>query len=237
MAENQKTLTVSEVTVDRILSHYLWNTPTPPKREQMSASKTNADRTPVKIDASDYMQNGAGRYASAADFKMFENFFKKNLPARDKPYTFDEIGNLIYGKNFNDPVDGIKAKINRDGFTVSISQYGINPSSADYVERAFIFGSTQVTVTKADIQKLQFVVNPDGSKETRNLRITPVKDNFDFEGGTSAQDWRSQIQKWGIDTVNTAFKATLDPKNIGRPVPIEYANTENLKFINIIHQY
>ncbi len=63
----QKSLKVSEVTVDRILSHYLWNSPTPPKREHMAASQTNAARMPVRIDAVDYMKNGEDRYASAVD--------------------------------------------------------------------------------------------------------------------------------------------------------------------------
>ena len=63
MSDNQKSLAVSDVTVDRILSQYLWNSPIPPKREDMGISITSANRTPVKIDATDYMQNGANQYA------------------------------------------------------------------------------------------------------------------------------------------------------------------------------
>lgn len=54
---NQKPLTVSEVTVGRILSHYLWNSPTPPKPEDRTAVATDADRDAVKIDAADYIKN------------------------------------------------------------------------------------------------------------------------------------------------------------------------------------
>lgn len=70
---NQKSLTVSEVTVDRILSHYLWNSHTPPKPEDRTAVVTDTDRDAIKIDAADYMRNGAGRYASAANFKVLRN--------------------------------------------------------------------------------------------------------------------------------------------------------------------
>ncbi|WP_373740044.1 calcium-binding protein [Neisseria sp.] len=234
--ENQKSLKVSEITVDRILSHYLWNSSTPPKREHMAASKTDAARTPVRIDAVDYMQNGAGRYASAANFALFENFFKKKLPVRDRPYTFDEIGNIIYKEEFIDLKDNFyKTNPKKDkGFTVSVSQYFTGVNTRDYVERAFIFGSTQVTVTPEDLKKLQFIVKPDGSKEIRNLRITPVKDNFDFEGGPSNTDRiEDRVKKQMVDTANAAFKITLDPKGIGKTVPMEYADTGRLKFVNV----
>ena len=59
MPDNQKSLVVSDVTVDRILSQYLWNSPIPPKREDMGISITSANRTPVKNDVTDYMQNSA----------------------------------------------------------------------------------------------------------------------------------------------------------------------------------
>ncbi len=60
MTNNQKSLSVSEVTVDRMMSHYLWNSPSSPSRENMTASVTHAERTAVKVDAVDYMQKGAG---------------------------------------------------------------------------------------------------------------------------------------------------------------------------------
>ena len=59
MPDNQKSLAVSDVTVDRILSQYFWNSPIPPKREDMGISITSVNRTPVKNDVTDYMQNSA----------------------------------------------------------------------------------------------------------------------------------------------------------------------------------
>lgn len=235
MSDNQKSLAVSDVTVDRILSQYLWNSPIPPKREDMGISITSANRTPVKIDATDYMKNGAGRYATAADFKMFENFFKaSNLPARNTPYSFDEIGNKIYGiERFNSWKNGFYSTTPGKGFTVAISQYGIDTSSSDYVERAFIFGSTQVVVTPDDLRKLQFFVRPDGSREIRNLRITPKNDNFDFIGGSSSQDASGRMLKMMVDTANAGFKKVIDPKGIGRAVPLVYTDTDKLPFVNI----
>lgn len=228
----QKSLSVSEVTIDNVLSRYLWNSPTPPKREDMELSVTHEKRFPIRINAVDYMKNGAGKYASATDFKMFENFFKaRNLPAREKPYSFDEIGNKLY-TDFTER-QRVMFGPKGNGFTVAVSQYGIDTSSSDYVERAFIFGSTQVTVTKADIDKLQFFVRPDGSREIRNLRITPKNDNFDFIGGSSSQDASGKLQKWVVGKANAVFNSVLDPKGIGRSVPLVYTDTDKLPFVNI----
>lgn len=234
MSENKGSLKASEVTVDRVLSQYLWNSPIPPKRENMAASVTSANRTPIKIDAIDYMKNGAGKYASAADFKMFEKFFNEKLPAKVQPYSFDEIGNQIYGKKrFEEIKTSMLNPRTGQGFTVSISQYGIDTSSSDYVERAFIFGSTQVVVTPDDLRKLQFFVRPDGSREIRNLRITPKNDNFDFIGGSSSQDASGRMLKMMVDTANAGFKKVIDPKGIGRAVPLIYTDTDKLPFVNI----
>ena len=228
----QKSLSVSEVTIDNVLSRYLWNSLTPPKREDMELSVTHEKRFPIRINAVDYMKNGAGRYASVADFKMFENFFKAgNLPAREKPYSFDEIGNKLY-IDFTER-QRVMFGPKGNGFTVSVSQYGIDTSSSDYVERAFIFGSTQVTVTQTDIAKLQFFVRPDGSREIRNLRITPKNDNFDFIGGSSSQDASGKLQKWAVGKANAVFNSVLDPKGIGRAVPLIYTDTDKLPFVNI----
>ena len=230
---SRNALKVSEVSVDKVLSHYLWNAAIPPKKEDMLTAATSTERKPIHIDATDYMRNGAGRYASAADFKMFENFFNaKNLLVRDKPYSFDEAIDLIYGKTKIAQRVRELPKTER-GFTTAISQYGIDTSSSDYVERAFIFGSTQVTVTKADIDKLQFFVRPDGSREIRNLRITPKNDNFDFIGGSSSQDASGKLQKWAVGKANAVFNSVLDPKGIGRSVPLVYTDTDKLPFVNI----
>lgn len=71
-ANNQKPLTVSEVTVGRILSHYLWNSSAPPKPETMETAATDAARTAVKIDAVDYIKNSG--------FRPSEKFFLRAFP-------------------------------------------------------------------------------------------------------------------------------------------------------------
>lgn len=60
---SRNALKVSEVSVDKVLSHYLWNTAMLPKKENMASLVTSTNRNPIKIDATDYMQNGANQYA------------------------------------------------------------------------------------------------------------------------------------------------------------------------------
>ena len=60
---SRNVLKVSEVSVDKVLSHYLWNAAIPPKKEDMLTAVTSTERKPIHIDATDYMQNGANQYA------------------------------------------------------------------------------------------------------------------------------------------------------------------------------
>ena len=56
MENKQKSLRVSEVTIDRVLSHYLWNTAMLPKKENMASLVTSTNRNLIKIDATDYIK-------------------------------------------------------------------------------------------------------------------------------------------------------------------------------------
>ena len=60
---SRNALKVSEVSVDKVLSHYLWNAAIPPKKEDMLTAATSTERKPIHIDATDYMKNGANQYA------------------------------------------------------------------------------------------------------------------------------------------------------------------------------
>ena len=65
-------LKVSEVSVDKVLSHYLWNAAIPPKKEDMLTVATSTERKPIHIDATDYMKNGANQYVVLKPFTSKE---------------------------------------------------------------------------------------------------------------------------------------------------------------------
>jgi hypothetical protein len=60
------------VSVDEILTRYLWNQKTVPSPSELVDDKwirdTNAVGDGLMIDAQEYMTHGGGRFVSAADF-------------------------------------------------------------------------------------------------------------------------------------------------------------------------
>ena len=60
---SRNALKISEVSVDKVLSHYLWNAAIPPKKEDMLTAATSTEQKPIHIDTTDYMKNGANQYA------------------------------------------------------------------------------------------------------------------------------------------------------------------------------
>jgi len=202
------------VTVEQILARYLWNQDNAPSTAEKIDDKwiRNSEDLgdPIIIDANEYMQQGGGRFVSAYEFKMFREFFSKELKAGS--YGFVEMWNMLKPEEeqikFGDIIS-LNAALKQ--LTKSVSQYTTGIGSNDFVTRAFVFGSTSFTF---DYKSIQFIVNPDGTKELRGLKIYPLEDNFDFEGGTWYADIFNFINQNIID---------IDPNHIGRKVPIKFS--------------
>ncbi|WP_037587331.1 hypothetical protein [Stenoxybacter acetivorans] len=65
------------VTVDEILSMYLWDSKTPPSGSDLKDDKwirdSNALGKPLQINAQEYMDYGAGRFASSVNALILIN--------------------------------------------------------------------------------------------------------------------------------------------------------------------
>lgn len=205
------------ITIDEILSMYLWDQEKAPTPGELNDNKWIRDLdtfgTPLEIDVTAYMQEGPGRFVSAADIPFLVDFFNHtNITSRDKPYTHEEMWEIL-----RPDVKKVQEKYNID-----VYQYTTGIGSHDYITRAFIFGSTKFTV---DFSKIEYKVNSDGKKEISGLRIVPTslllsdekyRENFDFFGGNPL-----------VNLLNMNFSEIVDPSRIGRTVPIEFQN-ENL---------
>lgn len=210
---------VDLISVDEILSSYLWDQKTPPAPAELNDAKwilpAGAKGTALTIDMQDYMTKGAGRFVSAADFKFFEDFFEKNdIPPGH--YNFADMWQRLKNTEYDD-------NYVKNIFKTDVYQYTTGIGSPDYVTRAFIFGSTKFTV---DLGSLVFSVDQNGNKEIQNLKIIPVDDDFDFKGGT-----------WYANAFNTIAEDNIDPSGIGRKVPIRFTGdvppiTVNQSFFN-----
>ena len=213
------------ITVDEILSMYLWNQKTAPKPGELNDSKwirqPNISGSPLKIDLTTYMQEGPGRFVSAADISFLVDFFNHpDIAPRETSYTHAEIWKILRPK-----VEKVQELYNID-----VSQYTTGIGSHDYLTRAFIFGSSKFTV---DFRKIKYKVHQDGTKEISGLRIVPTqllrsddrfKENFDFSGGNLL-----------VNSINIHFSETIDPSRIGRTVPIVFENEDSYKGITV-HQ-
>ena len=208
------------VTVDQILARYIWNQDNAPSDIEKLDDKWIRDLDVLGdaliIDVNEYMKYGAGRFCSAADFSFFDSFFEeKDIKAG--VYDFSSMYPILRPEK----KDEIKTKgvPKQEDFNTAIYQYYIEPGSNDFITRAFVFGSTSFT---ADLDEIRFVVNEDGSKEIRGLKIYPskakengenseIEENFDFKGGT-----------FSADLFNWMFEGTIDPQHLGRKVPIKF---------------
>ena len=207
------------ISVDEMLSKYLWNQTKAPSPSELNDDRfireNNVKGTPLNIDTNTYMQTGPGRFVSAADVPLFQDFFNADLTPGT--YTHAEIWKKLRPT----------VKIVQNSYTKDVSQYYTGIGSPDYVTRAFIFGSTKFTI---DLSQVKYVVSESG-KHIQNVKFLPTqllsdlpehKENFDFEGGGKL-----------INLINSHFKKVIDPSGIGRLVPIEFTNAQNVQAENI----
>ena len=208
------------ISIDEMLSKYLWNQTKAPSPSELNDDRfireNNVKGTPLNIDTNTYMQTGPGRFVSAADVPLFQDFFNADLAAGT--YTHAEIWKKLR-PTLKDKVQNLYIK--------DVSQYYTGIGSPDYITRAFIFGSTKFAI---DLSQVKYIVNENG-KTIQNVKILPSqllsddpkhKENFDFEGAGEL-----------INFLNSHFEKVIDPSGIGRLVPIEFTNAQNVQAENI----
>lgn len=190
-------------TFKAMMSRYLFNRDTPPDDlvDESLIRGCSEIGAPVLVDANDFMVNGGGRFMSVARFNMVRRFLSGDdyspLQA-GRSYTTSEIFSAY----------GIENKF-------GLEQYYYGLSDPDYMDRAFVFGSSEFKIN----DDAKFVVNADGTREIKNIQVVPVDDNFDFEStdGLAAK-------------FNEYYGPQLDPSHIGRKVPIEFTGSVSLAY-------
>lgn len=219
-------LNVSEFTPETIVSLYLYGTKTPPqnlydriKPESFLSNLTTlkdeqgnfvANVVNMAVDGQAYLDNGAGRFATPAEFELvkiffegFNNFFFNLDPGS---YTYDQL---------NDKVTFFTQLTGGHDNRLVIEQLGRNDGKDNGVDRPFIFNNTSFTLqtNQNAAQELRFVVTPAGERYIENVAIRTFDDNFDFVGGSFA----SVI-------FNAAEAGKYDPYRIGHRVEFDYNN-------------
>ena len=216
-------------TAVEILSRYLYNQDTPPEnkadagliRDKNDTQSEELKGSPLSVDAVEYMTSGGGRFINISCFNYVVNFLDSNDYEGGKPqgsasllpgeYTTTDILRL-YGI-VTDPtnLDDLRKSF------VGIQQYYLGMDDADYVDRAYVFGSSEFQINA----EAKFIVDEDGTRWITNIWVVPVDDNFNYVSDSLA----AQI-------TNSLTKDLIDPSGIGRTVDIEFINTEALSTLN-----
>ncbi|WPE82331.1 putative Ig domain-containing protein [Acinetobacter baumannii] len=190
--------------IQQIVSQYLWGQKNMPAPSELVDSKWIRDEnySTINIDQYEYMTLGAGRYATVDMFGIFNKFFDAkiiDLPAKN--YSFTELVDILYSSY-------PESKRPTENSSLGLSQYQMDINSADYAQRAYIFGSTSFT---ANWSEMSFIVNENGSKEIRNLQIMAEKDNFDYKSDS------------GVAIItNTLTEEKIDRSGTGRTVDLVF---------------
>ncbi|WP_139126632.1 calcium-binding protein, partial [Acinetobacter sp. YK3] len=190
--------------IQQIVSQYLWGQKNMPAPSELVDSKWIRDEnySTINIDQYEYMTLGAGRYATVDMFGIFNKFFDAkiiDLPAKN--YSFTELVDILYSSY-------PESERPTENSSLGLSQYQMDIHSADYAQRAYIFGSTSFT---ANWSEMSFIVNENGSKEIRNLQIIAEKDNFDYKSDS------------GVAIItNTLTEEKIDRSGTGRTVDLVF---------------
>jgi len=168
---------------------------------------STASRPPaLTLSMRDYLFEGAGRYALPSRSPIVDAFFNDVLigdgifrTLADGSYTLAQLRTAL------------SLGTTGDGSTnFSVSQYTTGATSSDFIERAYIFGSTGFAL-KDD---MRFVV--DGlNYRIDNLEVVADSDNFDFQSSNPI-----------ASTANVLLKAAFDPYGLipevsGVTVPVD----------------
>ncbi|EAM0531802.1 hypothetical protein D3O42_03140 [Campylobacter jejuni] len=198
----------------------------------------------IQASALDYMKY-VDRYTNATNFGIFQNFFKSVFSEKELGEFKDKIENETYILELDDIIKtkvygGVNPFLDEDNknkdkstkdkenneenkyekydenkMAVRIIHYYLDTNSGNYAKRAFAFGSTSIAFNK----DVKFHISAKTYEPVciSNLKLYPLKDNFDFESDSSLAEF-----------VNFFLEKELDPLKIGRTVNIHFIDQEKI---------
>ncbi len=188
------------VTSEQITKLFLFGSETVPSDLASDAIIDHPVGVLAQQDMQDHMTNGAGRFAVGAQFELVRAFFNPlNSFSPGSVYATpaamaDRLGLFVGVVNEVPGADRVK-----------FHQALYDDGAADYVDRAYVDGTTSFLLKNAT-----FVVDLDGTRHIVGLEIRAFNDNFNWEGD-------------GITKVANAWlQPRTDPSLIGKTVKIEY---------------
>lgn len=152
-------------TAKEILSQYLYGQQTPPAPNDLRNDRfirpKGTDGPPITVNSEDYMRNGGGRFVGIGNFNYVRNF----LEGSDYTKATVNPGVSSLAPGVYSTVDLLTQYgiIDSDGKIegkIAVSQYFLEPTAADFKDRAYVFGSTQFRINT----DARFIVKADGTR-------------------------------------------------------------------------
>ena len=170
----------------------------PPNGDKLIIYPAITNGAIITLDQTEYMTNGPGRFASPEKFSLINKFLngEGNIPVGIIPYA-DILDPQIVNYSFS-----------KNDLKTTIFQYVMGVTDSDFAERAYVHGTTGFKIVGGD-----FIVNPDNTREIRNLEIKSFDDNFDYDSISAIAQF-----------TNYLTKEAIDPSGIGRSVSIKFNN-------------
>nr|WP_321483046.1 hypothetical protein [uncultured Cohaesibacter sp.] len=170
-------------------------------------------KTTISVSASEYMSQGAGRFATAALFDIVQLFFSDTTNLT--PGIYSELG--------TNGTLNLRDALGTNQAIVSMQQWAYSDDTDDYAERVYIWNSVAFEID----DNARFVVDSQGNRYIENFAIIPYVDpshpeNFDFESA----DWVANLG-------NSLLEPNIDPSGIGRTVEIVFDNDIDASFAPI----
>ena len=153
----------------------------------------------IELEMDTFMSTGPGRYAYASQASFVQDFFNGGTGLPNDIFTKQ---NLIDNHGYQD-----------SDFNFSIKHYSLDPNTADYGSRTYIYNTSEYTIS----QDARFVIN--GSiAYVEDMAVHAFEDDFDFVSST----WLTQLGN------NLVLKDKIDPYDIGRQVQIQFVNKQDV---------
>ncbi|MCH9812829.1 MAG: tandem-95 repeat protein [Epsilonproteobacteria bacterium] len=207
-----------------VLSYYLWGQKNAPSPATIADEKwiNRANGVTLKVDPDQFLQK-YGNLFNAKDFKLTEVFFSGkdrvgNSLKEDKISTYRKNAEGNYELNHDQFVElfydvpGVTQKVKNAAKVpiAGVSLYKRGLDDTDFAKRAFVFGSTEVSL---DIENVKYILNKDLTPlyiNNFNMILNKENDDFDFSGGE------------GSAAANNALKQVADPSGIGKTVTLDF---------------
>ncbi len=206
---------MSMPTAQEIIGQYLYGQKIPPAPDDLRNDRfirpKGTNGPAVTVNSEDYMRNGGGRFVGIGNFNFVRNFLQGSDYSRGAVTPgVSRLAPGVYSTGalfaaYSIPLDKQKTEV---------SQYFLEPTAADFKDRAYVFGSTEFRINT----DARFIVKADETEGDAfdNERQSPEGLTLPLSSG-----WACHVGEFRLatDTFDTQFAGQIDVPEALRSLP------------------